>query len=143
MAKIPKNLQPHINAAFPQHVCMVGSVLPDGYAQITPRGSVQVYDDQTISLWERGRGSTTANIANGTRLTVYYGNFALVPEGILPIGGIARFYGIAEVHKSGPVYDTVWERLIAPEKERDPDKGGFAVLIKLERAENLLGQPLE
>ena len=143
MATIPKNLQPHIDAAFPQHVCMVGSALPDGYAQITPRGSVQVYDDQTISLWERGRGSTTANIANGTKLTVYYGNFALVPEGILPIGGIARFYGVAEVHKSGPVYDKVWERLIAPEKERDPDKGGFAVLIKLERAENLLGQPLE
>src|SRR5206468_3276823 len=36
---IPKTLQPHINSAFPEHVCLVGSVLPNGHAQITPRGS--------------------------------------------------------------------------------------------------------
>jgi hypothetical protein len=36
----------------------------------------------------------------------------------------------------------VWNRLVAPEKERDPDKKGFAVLIKVERAEDLDGQPL-
>jgi hypothetical protein len=142
MASIPKKLQPHIDGAFPAHVCLVGSCQPDGYAQITPRGSTQVYDDDHISLWERGRGSTTGNLQDGAKLTVYYGNFDLMHQGILPIAGIARFYGTAEIHKSGPVYDKVWERLIGPEKERDPDKGGFAVLIKIERAEDLLGQPL-
>ncbi len=142
MAKIPKALQPHIDSAFPGHVCLLGSVQPDGYAQITPRGSVQVYDDEHISLWERGRGSTTANTADGTKLTVYYGNFDLMQSGLLPIAGIARFYGTATIYKSGPVYDKVWERLIQPEKDRDPEKGGHAVLIKIERAEDLLGQPL-
>lgn len=142
MAKIPKALQPHIDSAFPGHVCLLGSVQPDGYAQITPRGSVQVYDDEHISLWERGRGSTTANTSDGTKLTVYYGNFDLMASGLLPIAGIARFYGTATIYKSGPVYDKVWERLIQPEKDRDPEKGGHAVLIKIERAEDLLGQPL-
>ena len=33
-------------------------------------------------------------------------------------------------------------RLVQPEKDRDPDKKGFAVLIKVERAEDLDGQPL-
>ena len=140
---IPTTIQPHIDAAFPAHVCTIGTVLPDGYAQITPRGSVQVYDDDHISLWERGRGSTTANLTDGTKVTVYYQNFDLMQSGLLPIAGIARFYGVAEVHRSGPVYDKVWERLIQPEKDRDPDKGGWAVLIRIERAENLLGQPLE
>ena len=142
MGAIPKKIQPHIDAAFPQHVCLVGSVQPDGYAQITPRGSTQVYDDDHISLWERGRGSTTGAMTDGTRLTVYYQNFELMQSGVLPIAGIARLYGKAEIHRSGPVYDKVWERLIQPEKDRDPDKGGFAVLIKVERAEDLLGQPI-
>ena len=142
MASIPKKIQPHIDAAFPQHVCLVGSVLPSGFAQITPRGSVQVYDDDHISLWERGRGSTTANLSDGSKVTIYYNNFGLMQEGVLPIAGIARLYGVASVHKSGPVYDKVWERLIQPEKDRDPDKNGFAVLIKVERSEDLLGQPI-
>ena len=142
MGAIPKKIQPHIDAAFPQHVCLVGSVQPDGFAQITPRGSVQVYDDDHISLWERGRGSTTGSMADGTKLTVFYFNFEMMQSGLLPIAGIARLYGKAEIHKSGPVYDKVWERLIQPEKDRDPDKGGFAVLIKIERTEDLLGQPI-
>ena len=141
MGTIPKFVRKHVDSAFPQHVCLVGTVLPDGYAQITPRGSVQVYDDDHISLWERGSGSTNANLADGSKVLVYYSDFAAMSDG-LPIAGIARFYGVASVHKSGPVYDKVWERLIAPERERDPDKKGYAVLIKVERSENLLGQPI-
>ena len=142
MAGIPKKIQQHIDSAFPQHVCLVGTVLPDGYAQITPRGSVQVYDDDHISLWERGRGTTTAHLGDGSKVTVWYQNFDLMGSGELPIAGIARLYGVAKIHKSGPEYDKVWERLIDPERQRDPDKGGFAVLIKVERAEDLLGQPI-
>lgn len=142
MAGIPKKIQPHIDSAFPTHVCLIGSVLPDGYAQITPRGSTQVYDDNHISLWERGRGSTTGNTENGTKLMVYYSNYELMSQGVLPIAGIARLYGVAEIHKSGPVYDKVWERLIQPEKDRDPEKKGWAVLIKIEKVEDLLGQPI-
>ena len=143
MGAIPKFLQPHINSAFPAHVCTVGSMLPDGWAQITPRGSVQVYDDDHISLWERGRGSTTGNMQDGAKLTVYYQNFDLMQSGELPVAGIARLYGTAKIHKSGDVYDKVWERLIPPEKERDPNKGGFAVLIRIDRVENLLGEPIK
>jgi hypothetical protein len=32
--------------------------------------------------------------------------------------------------------------LIQPEKDRDPEKKGFAVLVKIERAEDLSGKPL-
>ena len=142
MGVIAKKIQPHINSAFPAHVCLVGSVLADGYAQISPRGSVQVYDDDHISLWERGRGSTTGHTDNGTQLIVYYSNYDLMSQGVLPIAGIARLFGKAEIHKSGPVYDEVWKRLIQPEKDRDPDKNGWAVLIKIEKVEDLLGQPI-
>jgi hypothetical protein len=143
MAKIAKVLQEHINTAFPAHVCLVGSVLPNGFAQITPRGGTMVYDDEHIALWERGKGSTSANLKDGAALTVFFRKPPLREEGILPKGGIARFYGRAKIHKSGPVYEKVWERLVKPEKDRDPNKGGFAVLIEIERAEDLDGEPLK
>src|SRR5271167_1502167 len=142
MAKIPEILQAHINTAFPANVCLVGSVLPNGFAQVTPRGSTMVFDDTHIGLWERGKGSTNENLADGTRLTVYFRKPSLREEGVLPRGGIARFYGTAKIYKSGPVYEEVWRRLVPPEKERDPEKKGYAVLIAVERAEDLAGLPL-
>jgi len=141
MTVIPKKVWPLIDGAFPTHTCLIGTVLGNGFAQITPRGSTQVYDDQHISLWERGRGTTTAAIGDGTNVTVFY--FNLGARDVLPIGGIVRLYGTATVHKSGPVYDKVWDRLIEPEKNYDPEKKGWAVLIKIDRAEDLLGQPLQ
>jgi hypothetical protein len=142
VATIPKTLQPHINTAFPDNVCLVGTALPSGYAQITPRGSTMVLDDDHIALWERGKGSTTGNLHDGSKVTVYFRKPQLRADGVLPKGGIARFYGTAQVVKSGPQYDEVWRRLVQPEKDRDPDKKGFAVLIKIERAEDLDGDPL-
>lgn len=143
MAQIPTILHQHINsAALTDNVCLVATVLPNGFAQITPRGSTMVFDHEHIALWERGRGSTTENLSDGTKVTIFFRKSSLRGEGILPLGGIARFYGVATIHRSGPVYEEVWNRLIQPEKERDPEKKGFAVLIRIDRAEDLLGQPL-
>lgn len=143
MARIPKILHEHINTAFPANVVLVSSVMPDGFAQITPRGSAMVFDDEHIALWERGRGSTTASLHDGSKLTIFFRKAQLRETGMLPKGGIARFFGTATVHKSGAVYDQIWQRLIQPEKDRDPDKKGFAILIKIERAEDLDGEALK
>ena len=142
MAVIPKTLQPHIDTAFPEHVCLVGSVLPNGFAQVSPRGSTMVFDDAHLALWERGKGSTSDNLADGSKLTIYFRKPQLRADGVLPKGGIARFYGTAQVVRSGPAYEQVWRKLVQPEKDRDPDKKGYAVLIKVERAEDLEGLPL-
>ncbi len=140
MGTIPKKIHPLIDGAFPAHTCLIGTVLDNGFAQITPRGSTQVYDDNHISIWERGRGTTSALLKDGTKTTVFF--FDLGAREVLPIGGLARLYGTATVHKSGPVYDRVWERLIEAEKNGDKEKKGWAVVIKVERAEDLLGQPI-
>ena len=140
---IPKALHEHIDTAFPAHVCLIGIALPDGFAQITPRGSTMVYDDQHLALWERGKGSTNAQLRDGAKVTVFFRKPALRESGLLPKGGIARFYGTARVHKSGAAYDRVWQKLVQPEQDRDPQKAGYAVLVRVERAEDLDGQPLK
>jgi hypothetical protein len=74
---------------------------------------------------------------------VFFRKPQLRADGVLPKGGIARFYGTAAIHKTGPVYEEVWKRLVQPEKDRDPEKKGFAILITVERAEQLDGAPLK
>ena len=143
MGTIPKVLHEHIDTAFPANVCLVATVLPSGFAQVSPRGSAMVYDDDHLALWERGKGSTNANLKDGSKVTVFLRKPDLRESGLLPKGGIARFYGTARIHRSGAEYEEVWRRLVKPEKDRDPDKKGFAVLIKVDRAEDLDGQPLQ
>ncbi len=142
MAKVPKILQPHINSAFPALTCQVATVLPNGYAQVTMRGSVLVYDDEHIGFWERGKGSTTENIHDGSKVTIFYRNPKLREDGTLPGGGVARFYGTAKVYKDGEMRDKVWDKVVQPEKDRDAERKGYAVLVKIERAEDLGGKPL-
>ena len=142
MARIPKVLHEHIDTAFPANVTLVGTVLPNGYAQISPRGSTMVYDDEHLALWERGSGSTNENLKDGSKVTVFLRKTQLRELGILPAGGVARFYGTASIHKSGQVYDEIWRRLIEPEKGRDPERKGFGVLIRIDRAEDLGGEAL-
>ena len=142
MATIPKALHEHIDTAFPAHVTLVATVLPNGFAQVSPRGSTIVFDDEHLALWERGKGSVNAQLKDGAKVTVFFRKPELREAGILPLGGIARFYGTVKVFKSGPVYDEIWKRLVQPEKDRDPEKKGYAVLIQVDRAEDLIGQPL-
>jgi hypothetical protein len=142
VAAIPKLLHDHINTAFPVNVCLVATVLPNGFAQVTPRGSLMVFDDDHFAFWERGKGTTNANLMEGTKVTVFFRKPELRQSGLLPKGGIARFYGVAALHKTGAIREEIWARVIQPEKERDPEKKGFGVLVKVERAEDLAGDPL-
>lgn len=143
MAKVPKVLQPHINAAFPATTCQVATVLPNGYAQVTMRGSVLVFDDEHLAFWERGKGSTDENLKDGTKVTIFYRNPKLREEGILPAGGVARFYGTAKIAKDNPLKDQIWNKVVKAEQDRDPEKKGFGVLVTVERAEDLSGNPLK
>jgi uncharacterized protein len=144
LAKIPTVLHPHINSALADNaVCLVATVLDNGYAQVSPRGSTMVFDDEHLAIWARGGGTTVTDLKDGDKVTVFFRNNALRESKVLPIGGVARFYGTAAVHKSGATYEEIWKRLIPAEKQWDPERKGFAVLIKVERAEDLIGKPLK
>ncbi len=147
MSKIPAALHEHINAAFPKNVCLLGSLREDGFANISPRGSIQVFDGATLALWDRGGRASSEALRDGAKLTVYFRDPALSAvarggNGLLPAGGIARFYGHAELRAEGEAYEQVWNNMVQQERDADADKKGFAVLIRVERAENLRGQPL-
>ena len=146
MAHIPEVLNEHINNAYPDNVCLVSVVMTDGYSQVSPRGSVIVYDQDTLALWDRGHGGLHDSIADGTKVTVYYRNPGLSRrggDGTLPAGGVARFYGTAQIYaENGEVRERVWNDMVEDERKGDPEKKGAAVLINLTRAEQLTHKPL-
>ncbi len=141
MAKIPRVLWDSINTAFPEHVMLLGTLMPDGYVQISPRGSVVVYDEETLGFWARGHGTSHDNMNEGDKVTLFIRHQGL--REYLPQGAIARFYGTVSFHEDGPVREAVWDKMIQAERDRDPDKKGYAVLVAVERAETLGHQPLD
>jgi hypothetical protein len=141
MAKIPQALHQHINDALFPNTPLVGSVDRDGYPRISLRGSTCVYDDETLAYWERSMAGLKENIEDGAKLTVFFQKPEL-RQSILPIAGVARFFGTAKVYRSGPIRDKVWSIILEAERQKDPERKGFAVLISVERAEDLRGQPL-
>ena len=118
---------------------LVGTVSSDGRPQISPKGSVTVYSDDTLCFWERSYRSVERNLVDNPRVVVYYRNQARSKE--IPYASAAiRFHGTARIVKDGPERERAWELTIPGEKQRDPDRKGYAVLIKVDLIEELSGQ---
>lgn len=121
--------------------CLVATAAPDGWPQISPKGSMMVHDDRTLAFWERARGGTLDNARQNPRVSVYYRNGAR--KGELPRGSGWRFYGIARICESGPDRDRVMKRTPKAELDRDPKREGVAVLIELTRITDIAGNVLQ
>jgi hypothetical protein len=54
-----------------------------------------------------------------------------------------RFHGTATVYESGAIRDNVMHRTIPAELDRDPDRQGVAVLVRLDQVTELSGKVLQ
>ena len=54
-----------------------------------------------------------------------------------------RFYGAAEVHESDAIREEVMARTVQAELDRDPERLGVAVLVKVDRINELSGNILQ
>jgi hypothetical protein len=121
--------------------CLIGTASKSGHPQISPKGSLAVFDEQTLCYWERSHRSSKAHIADNPRVVVYYRNYARAKE--MPFRAAAlRFHGTARVVESGPERDRAWELTVPIEQEKDPDRSGVAVLIDVDLVEELTGNVL-
>ena len=77
--------------------CLIGTATKDGHPQISPRGSVALFDEQTLCYWERGGRSSRAHIAENPRVVVYYRNPARAAEIPFPGAGL-RFFDMTEAY---------------------------------------------
>ena len=54
-----------------------------------------------------------------------------------------RFYGTVTIHSSGPVREKILPRVIKPELERDVNKTGYGVLIRVDKVVTITGEVLQ
>src|SRR3974390_3855683 len=80
--------------------CLLATVGPEG-PNITPKGSMIVFDDEHLAYWERSKRAVLDNLGLEKRVCVMYANFKAQRDGILD-SGFLRFFGTAELHESGP-----------------------------------------
>ena len=115
--------------------CLVGTASKDGQPQISPKGSVMVYDDETLAYWERSKRSGLDNIKDNPKVVVYYNH---------PVKRVRwRFYGDASIHESGSIREEVMRRTVQAELDRDPERQGVAILIRVDQVGELSGNILQ
>ena len=132
MVIITDEMRDLIDSALAERVpCLLGTASREGHPQISIKGSMLVYDDQTLAYWERAGRTAKANVAENPNVVVFYRN----PERRINW----RFHGTAVLHESGPVRDGVMRKVVDAELDRDPDRLGAAVLVRVERIADLAG----
>ena len=128
------------NAWTDGYPCLVGTAGADG-PNISPKGSLIVYDDKHLAYWERSKRKALENLGHDKRVVVMYANFKAQRDGILD-SGFLRFYGTAELHESGKVRDAIFAKLSKREQEHDGADTGVGVLIRIDRAQDVRGKPI-
>lgn len=128
------------NAWTQEHPCLLATVGEKG-PNVSPKGSMLIFDDHHLAYWERSKRSALENLRHDKRVVVIYSNLKAQNDGILE-SGVLRFYGTAELHESGPVHDAIFARLTPREQTHVGADTGIGVLIKIDRAEDVRGKSI-
>jgi predicted pyridoxine 5'-phosphate oxidase superfamily flavin-nucleotide-binding protein len=105
--------------------CLVATASSDGQPNLAFKGSVMVWDKDHLAFLERAHGETLSQLRENPRIAVVYRNRAA--------GKAWRFWGVTELHESGELRDKVMARTVQAELDRDPERKGVAVIIRVDR----------
>ena len=84
-------------------LCYVATVTPDGKPNLSPKGSLKVWDDETVVFADIASPGTMRNLRSNPFIEIN------LVDPFLRRG--FRFKGRAEVYESGPEFDFVAEAL--------------------------------
>ncbi len=108
---------------------------------ITPKGSMIVFDDQHLAYWERSKRGVLDNLGGDNHVCVMYANFKAQRDGVLD-SGFLRFFGTAELHESGPMREAIFAKLLPREQTHAGAEAGIGVLIRIDKALDVRGKPI-
>lgn len=118
--------------------CLLGTADRNGQPQVSPKGSMMVFDATRLAFWERAGRTALANLQANPKIVVYYRN----PNS--PGGSVVyRFYGSARLVEDGALRDAVWARTIPLEQGKDPDRKGAAIVIDVTLVNDLSGKVIQ
>ena len=112
--------------------CVLATASSTGDIGISFRGSMMVWDDQSLAYWDRSLGTGVEHIDEHGKVAVLFRDPAR------RVGW--KFFGVAKAYQEGPIREQVMARVVQPELDRDPEHKGYAVIITVDRVENLAGR---
>lgn len=115
--------------------CILATVSAGGEPDIGFKGSMMVFDDESLAYWERTRRQHFKNLGENPRVVVLFRD----PKTRVNF----RFHGVATVHQQGPIRDQVMARTVKDEIDKDPERKGAAVVIRVDKVTNLGGEILQ
>lgn len=124
MGIITSDMRAVIQAA---HLCFAATVTPDGWPNLSPKGTIRVWDDDHIFFVDIDSPGTRANIATNPLIEIN------VVEQLSRRG--YRFFGRAKLHRDDEVFREATRRVFGEEGAKYRVEG--VVLIEVERAESL------
>ncbi len=128
------------NAWDDGYPCLVASVGPLG-PNITPKGSMIIYDDAHLAWWERSKRAVLENLSHDARVCIMYANFKAQRDGVLD-SGFLRFFGSVALHEQGPTRDKIFSLLLPREQMHAGAEAGIGVLVRIDKAIDVRGKPL-
>jgi uncharacterized protein len=127
------------NAWDDGYPCLVATNGSEG-PNITPKGSMIVYDDAHLAWWERSKRAVLENLGHDPRVCVMYANFKAQRDGVLD-SGFLRFFGSVALHESGPVREKIFSMLLPREQSHVGAEAGIGVLVRIDKAIDVRGKP--
>ncbi len=121
---------------YPLLVASMGREGPN----ITPKGSMIVFDDAHLAWWERSKRAVLDNLGHDSRVCIIYANFKAQRDGVLE-SGFLRFFGRVELHESGPTREAIFAKLLPREQTHTGAEAGIGVLVKIDKAIDVRGKP--
>ena len=115
--------------------CVLATASAKGEPDIGYKGSMMIFDDESLAYWERTRRQHLKNVSENPRVVVLFRD----PKTRVNL----RFDGVATVHQDGPIREQVMARTVKDEIDKDPERKGSAVVIRVDKVTNLAGEVLQ
>jgi len=112
--------------------CILATVSADGEPDIGYKGSMMVFEGDSLAYWERTRRVHLKNVKENPKVIVLFRD--------TKSKAAWRFHGTATLHEDGPVRDQVMARTVKEELDKDAERKGAAVVIRLDKITNMGGQ---
>lgn len=115
--------------------CIIATTSAKGEPDIGYKGSMMVFDGESLAYWERTRRQHLKNLLENPHVVVLFRD----PKTRINW----RFHGVATIHEKGAIRDQVMARTVKAELEKDAERKGSAVIIRVDKVTNLAGEVLQ
>lgn len=132
MIKMTDDMKQRVDKAYEEKkYCVWATTENDGYPDMSFRGSTFCFDDEHIAYWDRSLGQSAANLEKNPHVSMLFYD----KENRLGW----RFYGTATIYKDGELRQQIMARTCQAELDKDPERKGYAVLVRIDKIRGYSG----